>query len=222
VTRRVKDSDRSGAADGRSTRWDSHREARRADLVAAAVAAIDTHGREASIDEIARVAGVSKPVLYRYFSDKGDLHAAVGMWGATLVLERFGPVLASDAPMKERVHDAVAAYFEVIEEHPQVFLLLVQHRVSSSSDPLADGKAAVAAAITQTLVDTMQDLGLETGGAEPWAQGVVGLGLATGEWWIVRKTMSRTAVTSYLSEFIWGALVGISRNQGVTIPTERA
>jgi len=189
-------------------------------LVAAAVAAIDRLGREASIDEIAKVAGVSKPVLYRYFSDKGDLHAAVGMWGATQVLDRLVPILASDAPMKQRVHDAVAAYFEVIEEHPQVFLLLVQHRVSSSSDPLADGKAAVAAVLAQTLTDAMHELALDTGGAEPWAQGVVGLGLSTGEWWLERRTMSRAAITAYLSEFVWGALVGVSRNQGVTLPVE--
>jgi AcrR family transcriptional regulator len=222
VTRRVKDSDNSGATDGRSTRWDSHREARRADLVAAAVAAIDKHGREASIDEIAKVAGVSKPVLYRYFSDKGDLHAAVGMWGATQVLDRFAPLLASDAPMKQRVYDAVTAYFEVIEQHPQVFLLLVQHRVSSSSDPLADGKAAVAAAIAQSLVDGMRDLGIDTGGAEPWAQGVVGLGLSTGEWWLERRTMTRAAVAGYLAEFVWGALVGISRSKGVTLTADQA
>jgi len=189
-------------------------------LVAAAVAAIDRLGREASIDEIAKVAGVSKPVLYRYFSDKGDLHAAVGMWGATQVLDRLVPILASDAPMKQRVHDGVAAYFEVIEAHPQVFLLVVQHRVSSTSDPLADGKAAVAAVLAQTLIDAMQELGLDTGGAEPWAQGVVGLGLSTGEWWLERKTMPRAAITAYLSEFVWGALVGISRNQGVTLPVE--
>ncbi len=222
MTRRVKDSATTGAGDGRSTRWDSHREARRADLVAAAVAAIDRHGREASIDEIARVAGVSKPVLYRYFSDKADLHAAVGLWGAAQVLERIAPHLVSDQPMRSRVYDAVTAYFEVIEEHPQVFLLLVQHRVSASSDPLADGKAAVAAAIAHSLRETMVGLGVDPGGAEPWAQGVVGLGLSTGEWWLAHRTMTRASVAGYLADFIWGALVGISRNKGVSLSPDPA
>jgi len=206
--------------DGRSTRWDQHRETRRAELVAAAVAAMDKHSREASIDEIARVAGVSKPVLYRYFSDKSDLHAAVGQWGASLVVERMTPAFESRRPLKERVASAVTAYFEVIEEHPQVFLLLVQHRVSSATDPLADGKAAVAATLTHVISDAMSELGIDPGGAEPWAHSVVGMGLSAGEWYLERKSMSREEVSSYLAEFVWGALVGISRNRGITLTAE--
>jgi AcrR family transcriptional regulator len=220
VSRRVKNSD--PGIDGRSTRWDTHRENRRAELVAAAVAAIDKHGREASIDEIAKVAGVSKPVLYRYFSDKADLHAAVGQWGATQVLDRLTPAFLSDAPMKKRVYDAAEAYFETIEEHPQVFLLLVQHRISSDSDPLADGKAAVAATIAAVMTEAMREQGIDAAGAEPWAHGVVGLGLSTGEWWLERQAMSREKVSRYLADFVWGALVGISRNYGVPIAAEQA
>lgn len=186
----------------------------------AAVKAIDRHGREASIDEIARVAGVSKPVLYRYFSDKADLHAAVGQWGASQVLDGITPSLLSGETMKQRVYDAVAAYFAVIEEHPQVFLLLVQHRVSSTADPLADGKAAVAATISRVMADAMLAQGIDSGGAEPWAAGVVGLGLATGEWWLERRTMSREAVSRYLADFIWGAMLGITRQHGVPLVAE--
>src|SRR5207253_2321269 len=91
--------------DGRARRWEQHREDRRVDLVEAAVAAIDRHGIAAGIDEIAKVAGVSKPVLYRYFADKGDLHAAVGRWGADQVLGRVVPALVADVPMRQRVAD---------------------------------------------------------------------------------------------------------------------
>ena len=203
-------------ADGRSTRWDHHREVRRADLVAAAVTAIDQYSREASVDDIAKVAGVSKPVLYRYFSDKADLHTAIGQWGAALVLERLAPALASQASPRERVSQAVSAYFKAIEEHPQVFLLLVQQRVVSA-DPASDGKAAVAAALARVIGEAMSEGGVDPRGAEPWAHAVVGLGLSTAEWWLTTRTMSRAEVSSHLAEFVWGALVGISRNQGVTI-----
>ena len=121
--------DREASDDGRSTRWSAHREARRAELVEAAVAAIDRHGPLAGIEDIAAAAGVSKPVLYRYFSDKADLHAAVGAWGADLVLERLTPALLADGTLRERVDLGCDAYLALIEEHPNVFLLLVQHRV---------------------------------------------------------------------------------------------
>jgi AcrR family transcriptional regulator len=206
--------------DGRSTRWSAHREARRAELVEAAVAAIDHLGPLAGVEDIAAAAGVSKPVLYRYFSDKADLHTAVGTWGADLVLERLLPAFVADGTLRERVDQACEAYLAVIEEHPNVFLLLVQHRVGGEVDPLADGKAAIAAAIARVMGDALRELGVDAGGAEPWAHGLVGLGLSTGEWWLTRRTMSRSAVATYLSSFVWHALEGISQSYGVAVDGE--
>jgi AcrR family transcriptional regulator len=204
-----------GRADGRASRWDDHREARRAALVAAAVAAIDQLGPGASVADIARAAGVSKPVLYRYFADKSDLHAAVGHWGATQVVDRLLPVLLASGSLRAKVYRACDEYLALLEEHPHVFLLLVEHR--AEGDPLADGKQLVAAAFARTLGDTLRRLGIDAAGAEPWSQGLVGLGLATGEWWLRRRTMSRAAVADHLGSFVWHALEGIAAEQGVRI-----
>lgn len=204
-------------ADGRSTRWASHRESRRSELVEAAVAAIDTYGPDAGLEEIASVAGVSKPVLYRYFADKAGIHGAVGQWGASLVMERLLPALVVEGSVRERVAQAVDAYLDTIEEHPNVFLLLVRHRSAGDSDPLADGKAAITSALARVLGDALRELGVDAGGAEPWAHGLVGLGLATGEWWLDRRTMSRAHVGAYLTDFIWHALDGVARSHGVDL-----
>ena len=206
-----------GGDDGRSTRWSAHREARRAELVESAVGAIDRYGPTATVEDIASVASVSKPVLYRYFSDKADLYAAVAAYGADLVMERLTPALVAEGTLRERVDLACDAYLALLEEHPNVFLLLVQNRVIGDRDPLADGKLAIAAAITRVMGDTLRALNVDAGGAEPWAHGLVGLGLSTGEWWLTRRTMSRTAVSAYLSSFVWHALEGISHSYGVQI-----
>ncbi len=207
MARKVKD-------DGRTTRWDAHRDQRRAELVLAAVRAIDRHGPDAGIADIAAEAGVSKPVLYRYFTDKDELHAAVGQWGANEVLSRMIPALTSAAPVRQRIENATDAYLATLEEHPQVFLLLVRHR---GADALADGKAAIAAAFARFLGDTLRDLGIDAAGAEPWSHGLVGLGLSTGEWWLERRTMSRAAVAQYLSAFVWHALDGAATDLGVPL-----
>ena len=120
-------------------------------------------------------------------------------------------------PVRERVDLACDAYLATIAEHLNVFLLLVQHRVGGDTDPLADGKAAIAAAIAVVMGDTLRSLGVDAGGAEPWAYGLVGLGLSTGEWWLTRRTMSREAVSAYLSSFVWHALQGISQSYGVSV-----
>src|SRR5215213_9879454 len=65
------------AEDGRRSRWTEHRRARREELVAAAVEAVRLAGPEFAVDDVARSAGVSKTVIYRYFSDKEELIDAV-------------------------------------------------------------------------------------------------------------------------------------------------
>ncbi len=201
--------------DGRNSRWDDHREGRRTELVEAAVAAIDTHGPAASIAEIAASAGVSKPVLYRYFTDKDDLYRAVGAWGANAVIEGLLPVLTANVPLRDRIEQGCETFLELISLHPHVFFLLVDH--PTNEDPLADGKEMVAATISRLLGDTLRELGVDAAGAEPWAHGLVGLGLSTGEWWLRRNTMSRAAVTRYLGSFIWHAFEGIAREHGVRV-----
>jgi AcrR family transcriptional regulator len=224
MARNVKDpaqspgEDAASPNDGRSRRWDDHRESRRAELVEAAVAAIDEHGAGANIAQIAASAGVSKPVLYRYFSDKDDLYRAVGAWGAQQVIDGLLPVLLGDAPIRSRVEKGCTAYLTLIARHPHVFFLLVEH--PSGDDPLADGKEMVAATISRTLGDALRDLGVDAAGAEPWAHGLVGLGLSTGEWWLRRRTMSRRAVSDYLSSFIWHAFEGIAQENGVRIDSQ--
>ena len=209
MNRLVKDSD------GRATRWDQHRADRRAELVEAAVSAIDEHGPSASIAQIAESAGVSKPVLYRYFEDKDDLYRAVGWWGANQVIDGLLPYLLSDKPLRERVERGTTAYLTLISRHPNVFFLLVDH--PSSEDPLADGKELVATTLARLLGDALRELGIDSGGAEPWAYGLVGLGVSTGEWWLRRRTMSRAAVSRHLSQFVWHAFEGIAREHGVRV-----
>lgn len=202
--------------DGRTTRWEQHRVARRAELVQAAIRAIDTFGPDASVADIAAEAGVSKPVLYRYFADKGELHAAVGTWGADLVLQRVITAVLLPAPARDRVTAGVTAYLDTLAEHPSAFLLLSRHH-ASGSDPLADGKMVIAAKLARLLGDALRDLGGDAGAAEPWAHAVVGVGNSVGQWWLERRTMSRTAATAYLSDFIWHALSGAAAEHGVQL-----
>jgi AcrR family transcriptional regulator len=210
---RVKAPDKDG--DGRSTRWDDHRETRRAELVAAAVTAIDDYGPMASIAQIAASAGVSKPVLYRYFTDKDDLYAAVGQWGAEQVIERLVPILLGSGTFRDRVRAGCEDYLEFLDQHPQVFLLLVEHR--TTDDPLAGGKDRIATTLAKLMGDMLRHLGVDAAGAEPWAHGLIGMGLAVGEWRIRRDIMSREATAEYLSSFIWHAFSGFAADSGVEL-----
>ena len=165
--------------------------------------------------QIAAVAGVSKPVLYRYFDDKHELHAAVGQWGADEVLRRVVPAMLADVPIRDKFTLAIDGYLSMIEEHHQLFVLLVRHR--PGSDPLADGRVKIVSTLAHFLSETLRGLDLDDTGSEVWAQGIVGSGLAIGEWWLETRTMTRAQVAGYLSSFAWHSLEGTARELGMPL-----
>jgi hypothetical protein len=58
---------------------------------------------------------------------------------------------------------------------------------------------------------------MDSGAAEPWGHGIVGLVQNVSEWWLERRTMSRDAVVEYLTQIIWAAIDGIVRQHGIVI-----
>lgn len=201
--------------DGRSARWDGHREDRRAELVEAAVLAIETHGRTAGITEIAQIAGVSKPVLYRYFTDKHDLMTAVGNWAAEQIINAIWVSLDTDDPFRERMQDACEAYLALIKQHQELFFLVLENR--SNEADVATAIDTIATGMTLLLNDDLHALGLDSSAAEPWAHALIGIGLSMGSWWLQRGTMSREVMSVHMSTFIWHAFAGAARDLGVEI-----
>jgi AcrR family transcriptional regulator len=204
------------AGDGRTLRWTAHRTARRQELVVAAAAAIAEHGPDVHLGEIASAAGVSKPVLYRYFSDKDDLLAATTHWVADRVVAAVTEALRTpDLGPREAVARAVGAYLSEVEEHRNVFLLAVRHHTRGVDGSVADGKSAAAAVLTRALQRALGAADADASGAEPWAHALVGAGVSTAEWWLERGTVSREVVEDHLTAFIWHAFDGLSREYGL-------
>ncbi|HEY0806144.1 MAG TPA: helix-turn-helix domain-containing protein, partial [Pseudonocardiaceae bacterium] len=83
--------------DARRERWRAHREGRREEFVEATIRAVTRQGPDVGMDEIAAEAGVTKPVLYRHFTDKADLYYAVGLRATDMLMSRIVPALADDA-----------------------------------------------------------------------------------------------------------------------------
>ncbi|MGH3712675.1 MAG: TetR/AcrR family transcriptional regulator [Micromonosporaceae bacterium] len=210
----------SRAPDARRDRWTAHRAARRRELTEAAVRALDAHGPGVGIEEIAAEAGVTKPVLYRHFTDKAELFVAIGEYGTELLFDRLIPAMNSEEAPLPRIRKSLDAFFSAIEEHPNVYRLLARRSFADrpvDSDIVAQDKEVVAAALAMLLGDYLRSLNMDSGAAEPWAYGLVGMVQNTGEWWLERRSMSRASVVEYLTQLIWSAIDGITRTHGVVI-----
>jgi AcrR family transcriptional regulator len=197
--------------DGRSKRWADHRERRREDLVDAVIEAIRELGPEPGIDAVAAHAGVSKPVLYRYFEDKSGLWEAVGLRAATAVVEAVAPAVAAVREERDVVAAAVDAYLAYIEADPHLYRFVVHQRgIARGRDVVADAVDTVASGLARILGDRLRALGLDSGPALPWAYGIVGYVQTVGDWWLRhQQPISREALADYLTTFLWGGITGI-------------
>src|SRR3954469_18339588 len=119
--------------DGRRSRWTEHRRARREDLVGAAVEAVRLTGPDFALGDVARSAGVSKTVIYRYFTDKDELVDAVLERISTNVLlpRLLGEIVRDHADDRSALRAVIAAFVALIEDEPELYRFAYAHTVRS-------------------------------------------------------------------------------------------
>lgn len=204
-------------ADARRDRWRSHREARREEFIQAALRALAAHGPEFGMEHVAAEAGVTKPVLYRHFTDKADLFLALGKRGTEMLFDRLIPALNQEEAPVPRIRKSLDAYFSIIEEYPNLYRLLIRRPFADRPDVIGEDKELIGNALSTLLGDYMRAFNMDSGAAEPWGHGIVGLVQNVSEWWLERRTMSRDSVVEYLTKLIWAAIDGVTRQYGVVL-----
>jgi AcrR family transcriptional regulator len=206
--------------DGRRLRWQAHREERRKALIDAAVRAVRRHGAGAGMDQIAAEAGTSKPVVYRYFTDKADLYLAVGQRVAQGLVDQITTAIDGQQDGRAMLAAGVDAYLHMIEEEPELYCFVVHHTLLDhpvENDPVTDYSSMLGSYISRRLGDLLREVGLDSGAAEPWGFGLVGLVRSAGEWWLERQSMSRQALADYLTSLVWSGFAGAYAAAGVDV-----
>lgn len=209
-----------GSPDGRTERWRKHREQRREEFLDATFRALQRHGPEVTMADIAAEAGVAKPRLYRYFSDKSDLFDAVAARTLRTVWDRLLPTLDADTPPLRIVRNGVNAYVGLVDEHPNVVRFLLDSRFverSWEADPVVGNKRKIATMLAEFFIDTLRLFRADPNGAQPWAYAVVGAVVLPTEWWLENRGMTREQLVDYLTTFVWGAVDAALRSEGIVL-----
>jgi AcrR family transcriptional regulator len=186
------------------------REQRRADLVQAAIRAVRRIGAAVSIAEIAAAAGITKPVLYRHFTDRADLQVAVGEQTAAVLLSRVGDELGRDRSPVEQTRAVIDVVLACVEEDPELWRFVTHRSARSAAVTVVDHvRERIAQLLATLLGDELRSRGRDSGGAEVWARGLVGMVHRTAEWWLDHRTTSRAALVDDLAALAWSGIAGI-------------
>ncbi|TKJ19931.1 TetR/AcrR family transcriptional regulator [Blastococcus sp. CCUG 61487] len=197
------------APDGRRSRWAEHRRARREDLVTAAVEAVRVAGPDFAVDDVARSAGVSKTVIYRYFADKDELvDAVLGRISDVILLPRLmGELAVERADDKAALRSVIAAFVSLIEDEPALYRFAYAHAGRSGrADLVAATEREIAQALGAMLAERLAAAGRPNTAAMTWAYGVVGMVQLAAHWWSAERTVTAAELVDQLTDLAHGGL----------------
>jgi AcrR family transcriptional regulator len=183
-------------------------ERRRYELLEAADRVVLRDGPGASMNAIAAEAGITKPILYRHFGDKGGLYAALAERHTDGLLASMRAALDAPVGRRERIEATLDAYLHAIESRPQVYRFLMH---PGKSGPVAGGhRAPLLNSLGEELARVIEErLDLGPDGerlARVWGHGVIGMMHTAGDWWLSERPCSRAELVRSLADLLWGRL----------------
>lgn len=214
-------------ADGRDTRWNEHREARRRELTDAALRAIRKHGATVGMDEIAAEAATSKTVIYRHLGDRLGLYLSVCQSVDQLVLHDIQQVLTDVDPtgvatgaepfsanLRGVIEAVIDSYLTQVEQDPEVYRFVVRPptlAVSPDDDPVVGISDAVAGVLQPIFAGALLAAGRpDDVAARLWAHGLIGFVRESADRWLADPDRpTREAVVRRLADFASVGLTGV-------------
>ncbi|WP_019357316.1 MULTISPECIES: TetR family transcriptional regulator [Streptomyces] len=196
---------------------------RRRELLEAAERVVLREGPGASMNAIAAEAGITKPILYRHFGDKGGLYRALASRHTEALLSSLRAALDAPRERRERVEATLDTYLAAIEAHPQVYRFLMHPAEGSSSGgergfDVGQHSAPLLRQLGEELGEVIAerlDLGPGSEGlARVWGHGIVGMMHAAGDWWLREKPCDRALLVRHLADLLWGRLAAAGDRVG--------
>ena len=179
---------------------------RRAELLEAADRVVQRDGYAASMNLIAAEAGITKPVLYRHFGDKGGLYRALAEHHIGELLARLRAGLATRGGLRARTRATIDAYLAAIEEQPQVYRFLVER--AAVEEPGVRGQVArfvrrFGEELAAGIASEPELARIPGQRALIWAQGIAGMVQGAGDWWLDHPEVPRAVVVDELTALLW-------------------
>lgn len=165
----------------------------------------------ASMDELARRAGVSKPVIYDHFGSKEQLFATCVRRTGQVLADQVARAVREDSDPRARLRAGSIAYFRFLERQFQAWVVLF------ADEEARDTRFAVEASrIRHRQSDLMISLIAEAAGTAPGHKGrgrleamtlaIAGAYESLSLWWHEHPEVSPEELADWLLDLIWPGL----------------
>jgi AcrR family transcriptional regulator len=160
-----------------------------------------------TVDQIVAAAGVSKPMLYRHFASKRDLHVRLlERRRDELAAAPIASLLDTEGSLAERVHAMTDAWFAHVERHPDSSRVLFRDitddaELGALQEDLRARQRAADVALMREFGPPLPEHELEPLG-EIIRSSLTGLAL----WWLDRPHVPRASVVAAMERMVGGML----------------
>ncbi len=182
---------------------------RRRTILDAADRVIQRDGPDASMLAIATEAGISKPILYRHFGDKGGLYQALAQRHVDPLIEAIRSELYQNTDFEVRARATVGAYLSMISQNLNLYRFLMDRATSEDVRTRSD-LGLMVRRLGEELADLLLTERRIRGRvrAQIAAHAIVGMVQAAGEWWLEHPEVSESDIIDDLTSAVVGAIRG--------------
>ncbi|MCP2261803.1 transcriptional regulator, TetR family [Streptoalloteichus tenebrarius] len=186
------------------------RAVRERQILDAATAVFSQRGyHAASMDEVADVAGISKPMVYAYLGSKEELFAVCIKREAGRLVDAVGAVVDPELAPEEQLWRGVLAFFTFVGEYRDSWNVL-HRQAGSEGQPfaveIAEGRRRAITLIGALLAQAAVAEGVPEwflGETEAMAAALVGAGESLADWWLDHPDESPRAMAARLMNLAW-------------------
>ncbi|MFE6888644.1 TetR/AcrR family transcriptional regulator [Streptomyces sp. NPDC057694] len=169
--------------------------------------------RAASMDEIAELAGVSKPLVYLYLNSKEELFTACIRRESAALVAAVRAGVRTDAPADRQLWEGLTAFFAHTAGHPDGWAVL-HSQARSGGDPFVaevgvmrdEIVAFVTALIAAAAREAHGDPELAEREVTGLAQALVGAAESLAGWANADRSVSAGEAATTLMNFAWSGL----------------
>jgi AcrR family transcriptional regulator len=177
---------------------------RRAELLAAAERVVRERGPDVGMDDIAAEVGLTKPAVYRWLGDKGQLTAALGEVVAARLVEQLADAFGRGGEPRELTRSAIDVFCRFVEEDTNLYRFVVHGPAGAPRTRLRDRPlvTSIAALIGDTLRTALERAGAPAHLADTWSHAILGAVFAATEHWLAEGETPRAELVDDLVRLI--------------------